>query len=137
MASFNQPSRPNGYAMILGVLVVLAIVLVMYFGNLTGSGSYVQKVQQTKKDSEVLNLSILAQDLGRAVAIYAMSNNDRMPQTYEDMGLSESSYRDPWGNTMRFEIIDGPPRQIALISNGPDGQPDTGDEQRGTAPLNF
>jgi len=131
--------RPNAYAglSLLGILVVVAIILVMYFGSFGGNKSYMQQVQQTKKDSEQLNLSLQARDLATGIAAYALTNNDRMPQTYEDMGLNQSSYVDPWGNPMRFEITDGPPREVVLISNGPDGQPGTADDQTGRAPLNF
>lgn len=44
--------------------------------------------------------------------------------------LRDSEVRDPWGNAYRFEFADKSHRglRFTMISNGPDGQPDTGDD---------
>ena len=41
--------------------------------------------------------------------------------------LEESHLRDLWGNPIRFRVLQG---QVTVLSNGPDGQPDTADDVR-------
>lgn len=120
---------------ILVVLIVLAIVLFMYFG---GQKSYVQTVVEAKKQSEGMNLEIQAQQLGILVADYRMNHNDAAPKTYSDMGADSASFLDKWGAPLRFRVDPtsaGRPPLLIVISNGPDGQPDTEDDITTAAAL--
>ncbi len=46
--------------------------------------------------------------------------------------LRDNEVRDPWGQTYRFEFADKSHRglRFTMLSNGPDGKPDTGDDIR-------
>ena len=134
----TRGSHPRGVAgiAILGVLIALGIVLYLYFGP-TGSGgkSYMDQVVETKKQGESLNLSTQAYGLAQAIVAHKLSSgSDEDPSSFEEIGLSGSSYVDPWGNTMTFRI-EGNPRQVVLISSGPDGTPGNEDDVKGSAPL--
>jgi hypothetical protein len=107
----------------------------MYFG---GQKSYVQTVVEAKKQSEGMSLEIQAQQIGILVADYRMNHNDAAPKTYYEMGSDPSSFLDKWGAPLRFRVdptSPGRPPILIVISNGPDGQPDTGDDITTAAAL--
>jgi len=57
------------------------------------------------------------------------------PDALTDLtGLASDTLIDPWGNSYRFEVIDGGAR-LRLISDGPDGLPDTEDDLTLEFPL--
>lgn len=135
MRSLTNHRRGFSGLGILVVLIVLAIVLFMYFG---GQKSYVQTVVQAKKQSEGMNMDIQAQQLAILVAEYRMSHNEQSPKTYYDMNADPASFHDRWGAPMRFKVeptSPGRPPMLIVISNGPDGQPDTDDDITTSAAL--
>lgn len=135
MRATSPPRRGFSGLGILVILIVIAIVLFMYFG---GQKSYVQTVVQAQKQSKEMSLEIQAQQLAILVAEYRMSHNDAAPKTFYDMNADPESFKDQWGAAVRFRVdATGPgrPPMLIVISNGPDGAPDTQDDVTTAAPL--
>jgi len=136
--SIPRCAHTRGFAGIalLGVLMALAIVLFLYFGSTNGKKSYVETVVEAKKQGEDVAMGMQAHDLATNIAAYTLSNNDKLPTTWEELGTPASSYPDRWGHPMRFRV-DEQARVVILISNGPDELPDTEDDIEAKAPLQF
>ncbi len=115
-------------ALILVILIGLAVMLWLYFGSTGGNKSYMQTVVQTKKEGESLGAGIQAQQLAILVADYRMNNHGKAPASFAQMGADESSFRDQWGKPVRFRVEPNAPNVLVVISDGPDGRPDTEDD---------
>lgn len=69
-----------------------------------------------------------------AVVVHMREHGDAPRALAELTGLSSDTLTDPWGNSYRFEISeDG--ASFRLISDGPDGVPDTDDDLELEFPL--
>jgi len=67
--------------------------------------------------------------------IQHMREHGEAPGSLDELtGLTSSTLSDPWGNVYRFEIIDDGAR-LRIISDGPDGLPDTEDDFELEFPL--
>ncbi len=133
MSTIAPITRRRGFAGfgLIGILLVLAIILFLYFGSTTGNKSYMQTIVQTKKQGEQLGFAIQAQQLAIFVADFMANHNNKPPTSYQEMGADPSSFKDTWGNPFRFTAnpaAPGRPAALTVISNGPDGQPDTADD---------
>lgn len=133
------PSRRGFSAgLLLVLLVAVAIGLILLFGGFGGK-SHVQQAVQTKKQGESVSIGVQAQQLAILVAEYRMNHDGKAPANYQDLGVQSSSFLDPWGRPLRFRM-DGPPREarsLIVISDGPDGQPDSEDDVSAAVPLQF
>ncbi|TVQ33717.1 MAG: hypothetical protein EA376_01695 [Phycisphaeraceae bacterium] len=69
-----------------------------------------------------------------AVIQHINQHGDAPDALTELANLSSDTLIDPWGNRYRFEVIDGGAR-LRLISDGPDGLPDTDDDLELEFPL--
>lgn len=142
MSTITPVAHRRGFAGfgLIGILLVLAIILFLYFGSTGGNKSYMQTVVETKKNSESLGFAIQAQQLAIFVADYMANHNNKPPTTYEEMGAEPSSFRDTWGNPFRFTVnaaAPGVPSALTLLSNGPDGKPGTDDDIAASAGLPY
>ncbi len=127
----------RGYsgALILVVLIGLAIMLWLYFGSTGGNKSYMQTVVQAKKEGASVGAGIQAQQLAILVADHRMNHNGKAPASFAEMGAEEVSFRDQWGKPVRFRVDASAPNVLVVISDGPDGRPDTQDDVSVTANL--
>lgn len=126
--------RGNG-ALILMLLIGVALVLVLMFGNFGGK-SYMQNVAGAKKKGNETGVDVLAYSLVQMITAARATNPDAVPTSFEDLGAAESAYIDPWGKPIRWEYDDAKhPKSVRVISDGPDGQPGTGDEVVVEKPL--
>lgn len=136
-AHSRLPTRPGwvGFTLI-GLLVVLAIVLMLYFGN-SGSGSYAGAVAQSRRQGLQLASQINARQLVTLIVQFQLANG-RLPQSVDELDAPPASLLDPWGNRLSFSFGDQPPgqvREVYIHSPGPDGEPDTEDDITQTEPL--
>ncbi|MBL8744850.1 MAG: hypothetical protein JNK58_00685 [Phycisphaerae bacterium] len=116
---------------LLVLLLAVAIGLFLYFGSTGGGKSYVQTVVGAKKQSQDVSTGIQAQQLATLIGEYRMSHDGKVPTTYQDLGVMPSSFKDQWGQPLRFRFDSPNPRDakdFLAISNGPDGKPDTADD---------
>lgn len=129
----------SGFGLII-VLLAIAVGLFLYFGSTGGQKSYMQNVAGARKEAKTFSIGVQAQQLATLVAEYRMSNNGKAPSTYDDMGVSASSFLDEWGHPLRFRFDAPQPRDakdFLVISDGPDGKPDTEDDVSARVPLAF
>jgi len=125
---------------LIGLLLVVAIILYMMFGRAGGGKSYMQTVVETKKEGESLAIGIQAQQLAVLIADYRMNHDGKVPSSYQDMGADAASFKDQWGNPLRFRfdaVVPRGARDFLVISNGPDGQPETSDDISQRVALQF
>ncbi|MDX2114863.1 MAG: type II secretion system protein [Planctomycetota bacterium] len=116
---------------LLGILVVAAIVLALMFGSFGGNKSYVEQVQQTKKDGESMSIAIQAQQLAVLVTDFRLNNENKTPTSFADLKTDAASFTDKWGNPLRFRLEGPSPREartLIVTSDGPDGAADTADD---------
>ena len=121
----------GGGGMILMLLIGVALVLVLMFGNFGGNQSYMQNVATGKKKGNEMGVDVLAYSLVQMITAVRASDADAVPMTFDDLGVSESAYIDPWGDPIRW-VYDDPkhPKSVIVISDGPDNRPDTEDDVR-------
>lgn len=127
--------RGNG-ALILMVLIGVAIMLVVMFGNFGGNKSYMQNVAGAKKKGDTTGVEVLAYSLVQMLTHERAMNPDSVPTTFEAMGTTESAFIDPWGKPIRWEFDDPTrPTSVTVISDGPDGLPGSEDDVVVEKPL--
>lgn len=122
-------SRRGGSGLIVMALITLAVVLLLYFANLTGGGSSIEHVAQTRRRGLEASLQLNTQQLVTLIVQHKLAN-DRLPQSMEELDAPPSALADPWGRPMTFEYEEeGPgPALVIVRSAGPDGEPGTGDD---------
>jgi hypothetical protein len=123
-------------ALIVVVLIALAIVLYLMFGNMGGT-SYMQQVGETRKQGRAMVETLNTRQLSILIAQYRVEH-DRLPRTAADLG-NEAAFRDRWGGPITFTFEESPSGHTVVIyhSNGPDGERGTelDIEQRDTLPY--
>lgn len=119
---------------LLGMLIVLAIVLALYFGNFSGSGSYADKLVETKESGERLNVELNTRQLMILIATHRQTYGE-LPRDYEAMEQAPTTFLDPWKKPLRFEYAEGAEAagatgrvEVIVTSAGPDQEFDTEDD---------
>jgi len=124
-----------GGGLILMLLMGVALILVLMFGNLGGK-SYMQNVAGAKQKGNETGVDVLAYSLVQMITAVRASDPGAVPTTFDALGVSESTFIDPWGEPIRWEFDDETrPKNVTVISNGQDGQPGTEDDVRVEKPL--
>ena len=119
-----------GGGLILLLLIGVALMLVLMFGNFGGK-SYMQNVAGAKQKGNETGVDILAYSLVQMITAVRAGDPEAAPMTFDELGVSESSFIDPWGAPIRWEYDDEQrPTKVTVISNGQDGQPGTEDDVR-------
>ena len=132
----RSTDRRGAGALILVVLIGILIILILYFG-VGGNGSYMQQVQQTRKQGREMATDISVQQQTLLIAMYRQSNG-KLPRSVEDMGDDAIHFRDPWGGPMTFTILEGKggaPTKVKFHSDGPDKTAGTRDDIEKTETL--
>jgi type II secretory pathway pseudopilin PulG len=118
------------------VLIALAIILYLAFGNMGGT-SYTQQAAKTRQQARVTAQEISTRQLSILIAQYRVEQG-RLPETPADLD-NDLAFRDPWGGQITFTFEErGPgPTTVIYRSNGPDQEPGTADdvEVRDTLPY--
>ncbi len=117
------------------VLLGLALMLYLYFGNMGGT-SYMQQVQKSKASAETEVRQISTDQLCILIAMYRDQNN-KLPTTPADID-SPGAFNDPWGKEMTFTFEKKNAKTIAkFLSAGRDGEFKTDDDKvyEGTLPY--
>jgi hypothetical protein len=126
-------------ALILVVLIALVIILILYFGSGPGGGSYMQQVAQTRKQGKQMARDLQTQQLVILMSQYRQDNG-KLPGSWDDLEAPRESTLDPWGKPMSFSFeTDNKTGKttVTFRSDGPDGEPNTGDEVSKTDTLPF
>lgn len=140
MTNTSARNRGGSGALMLLLLLGVAVGLFLYFGNTSGNKSYMQTVVETKKQSDSLSIGIQAQQLATLISEYRMSHDNKVPASYQDLGVMPSSFNDQWGHPLRFKFDAPSPRDakdFLVISDGRDGKPDTEDDISTRVALQF
>lgn len=122
-------NRGNAAIGLIGVLVVMAIVLYLLFGNMGGT-TYMDEVKKGRDQGQQTNLDMQAQQLLTSVTQYQLAN-DALPRSMEDLEAPAGAYLDPWGLQVRFtcEKDERSGRGVLrIVSAGPDGEFETEDD---------
>ncbi len=127
--------RGNG-ALILAVLIVLAIVLFLLFGNMGGT-SYMGQVKQTRDQGRETARQMQTGQMSLLIAMYRQTNR-KLPATPADLE-SPGAFNDPWGKEMTFSFVESPPQPttVKYQSAGPDGEFKTADDVEYTDKLPY
>jgi predicted PurR-regulated permease PerM len=138
MPSGHTSSRRGHGALILVVLIALAIILIMSFAG--GNSSYVSQVSQTRKQGKQMARDLQTQQVTILFAQYRQENS-KLPGSWEDLeSVPRESTLDPWGKPMSFSFETDKKTgrtTVTFKSDGPDGEPNTGDEVSKTDTLPF
>lgn len=125
-------STRNGSAG-LGILVVLiglAIVLFIAFGNMGGK-SYMKTVAEAKEEAEQTVTHAYLAEIARMTGMYELTNA-RYPNSMDELiafaGEGGVWANDPWGNPYAISV-DANAKTVRITSAGPDGQPGNDDDQ--------
>lgn len=122
-------NRGNAAFGLIGVLVVMAIVLYLLFGNMGGT-TYMDEVKKGRDQGQQANLDMQAQQLLTSVTQYQLAN-DALPGSMEDLEAPVGAFLDPWGLQVRFtcEKDERSGRGVLrIVSAGPDGEFETEDD---------
>ncbi len=135
MHSSPRPPRGNALFGLIAILVVLAIILYLAFGNLGGT-SYTQQVAQTKSNARDLAVRLNTQQWSILIAQYRQAH-DKLPASAADL---EQALSDPWGNAVTFTFEEdrrSGRTRVTYRSNGRDGEAGTEDDIAQTEDLPF
>ncbi len=140
MNSHRQKSRVarrgNAAFGLIGILVVMAIILYLMFGNMGGTTS-MDEVNKARKQGEQVSIDMQAQQLLTSVTQYQLAN-DALPQSMEDLEAPAKAYLDPWGLQVRFTCekdLRSGKGLLHIVSAGPDGEFETEDDLTMTKDL--
>jgi len=117
-------------AAILFLLIGVAVILILMFGNFGGGKSYTQAVSDAKKEGENIVQTIDYGQLGMLVAIYRQEN-DKLPATFADLEVAPDTFKDQWGDpvTFRFDTARAADAtEVIVVSKGEDGRAGTPDD---------
>lgn len=118
--------RPAFGAGLIVILIVLAIVLILLFGNF-GSGSYTGQVAQARKQGIEVRQDIVTMEMSRLISIYRQANG-KLPASPADLE-APGAFRDPWGTDVTFTFREeAGATKVIYKSNGPDGEAGTEDD---------
>ncbi len=123
-------ARRGGAAGVLVVLITLVIILVVVFMNVGGSGSYAEKLSETRKSGQELNVQINTDQLKTMIVQYKLTN-DRLPEDVAELEAGPGAFKDPWGNPITFEYgerVGSGPQAVIFRSAGRDGEAGTEDD---------
>ena len=129
----SQPitrARRGGAAGVLVVLITLVIILVVVFMNVGGSGSYAEKLSDTRKQGQELNVQINTDQLKTMILQFKLTN-DRLPKDVAELEAGPGAFKDPWGNPITFtygEQAGAGPQAVTFRSAGRDGEEGTEDD---------
>ncbi|MBS0195311.1 MAG: hypothetical protein JSR77_00980 [Planctomycetes bacterium] len=117
--------RGNG-ALILCVLIAMAIILYLMFGNMGGT-TYMTQVKKTRDNGRETARQIRTEQMTLLIAMYRQTNS-KLPTTPADLE-SPGTYNDSWGKemTFTFEVRNGK-TMVKYHSAGPDGEFKTADD---------
>jgi competence protein ComGC len=128
--------RGNAAFGLIALLIVMAIVLYLMFGNMGGT-TYADEVKKGRDQGRQMNIDMQAQQLLTDVTQYQLANGE-LPQSMEDLDAPPGAYVDPWGLQMRF-TCEKDPRSgrgvLHIVSAGLDGEFDTEDDLTTTKNL--
>jgi competence protein ComGC len=122
-------NRGNAAFGLIGVLIVMAIVLYLLFGNMGGT-TYMDEVQKGRERGQQVSIDMQAEQLLVSVTQYQLAN-DALPQSMEDLEAPAGAFVDPWGLQVRFtcEKDERSGRGVLhIVSAGPDGEFETEDD---------
>lgn len=134
----SSPHRRGHGALILSVLIAIAIILILMFGNF-GGGSYMKQVSNTRKKGKDTAAEISTQQLTILIAQYRQTNG-KLPANWEELEAPAESYRDPWGQPLTFTCETDKrtgSTKVTFRSIGPDGEANTADDVVRTENLPF
>ena len=126
---FASPRRRGTGALLLVVLIAMLIILLLYFGG--GNKSYMNQVQNTRKQGKQMAQDINTDQLVKLILIYRDQNNGALPKTWEEIDAPAESYTDPWGKPMKFTCEEDQKTRKVVVrfhSDGPDGEAGTPDD---------
>lgn len=128
----RRPSGPPharggaGVGIIL-LLVVLLIGLLIYFVQAGSGGNYARQLSETRRSGVEVKREINTSQLTLLITMFRDQNN-RLPKDAEEMDAA-AAFRDEWGNPITFTFRPSPGgTTVTYHSNGPDGEPNTGDD---------
>lgn len=122
-------SRGSAAFGLIALLVVMAIVLYLLFGNMGGT-TYMDEVNKGREQGQQVSIDLQAEQLLVSVTQYQLAN-DALPESMEDLEAPAGAFLDPWGVQMRFtcEKDQGSGRGVLhIVSAGPDGEFETEDD---------
>lgn len=122
-------SRGSAAFGLIALLVVMAIVLYLLFGNMGGT-SYMNEVKKGREQGQQVSIDMQAEQLLVSVTQYQLAN-DALPRSMEDLEAPAGAFLDPWGVQVRFtcEKDHGSGRGVLhIVSAGPDGKFETEDD---------
>jgi predicted PurR-regulated permease PerM len=122
-------NRRGHGALILVVLLGLAIILIMMFAG--GNHSYMNQVNQTRKQGKQMVKDIETGQLTTLIAQYRQENNGKLPTSWEEIESAPRELYAPYGKPMTFKFETDKKTGKTYVfyhSDGPDGEPNTGDE---------
>lgn len=109
------------------MLLGLALMLYLYFGNMGGT-SYMKQVQKSKANAEAEVRQISTDQLCILISMYRDQNN-KLPTSPADID-SPGAFNDPWGKEMTFSFERKDGKTIAkFLSAGKDGEFKTEDDK--------
>jgi competence protein ComGC len=121
-----HPPRTGHGALLIMVLIGIALILYLAFGNMGGT-SYMQQVKQTKDKGEDAVRQISTQQMSILISMYREQNKS-LPASPADLE-SPGAFNDPWGREMTFSFTTKNGRTIVTYhSAGRDGEPKTEDD---------
>jgi len=121
--------QPKGFAIAGFVLGLLGSAWILVFVFVLGLAGFAMVLGAVgfQGQAELIRDGL---ELGPAAERYYQSQGTLPASASELPNLDEERYRDNWGNEYRLEA-DEQTGEIRIISNGPDGQPDTNDDLEG------
>lgn len=125
-------SRPafSGLSLI-GILVVLAIVLAVYFTAGPSGKSYVETVRDTRDRGREMAQQQDDRQLATLVFQYQLENDDKLPAGPEELGIEYlPGSKDEFGTLVRYEPrTEGRSTVLDIVSAGPDAEHETDDDE--------
>jgi len=133
MAAWRRGGASFG---LIALLITMAIILYLMFGNMGGGSSYADKVNKTRKQGRETANEISTQQMTLLIAMYRQ-NNQQLPKIPADLE-SPGAFNDQWGQemTFTFETVRGK-TTVTYHSIGPDGEPNTEDDLKRTDTLPY
>jgi len=111
--------------LILSVLLAVALMFVLMYGNFGGGGSYTQQIAKTRDTARVIAAEIKGRDLATLIAQYRADNN-KLPESLADLEAPPAATRDQWGQDLTISYKDDD--VVVITSIGADGQAGTEDD---------
>lgn len=127
-----------GFSLI-GILIVMAIVLVLYFGA-GGQNGIAQTAQQSRQQAIQTRRQIDLNQIATVVAAHELQTG-AYPTSVEDMDMEHNPlFKDSYGKVVRIRVEKTDPRAPAtllLTGAGEDGAFDTPDDEEWTQAMPY